>query len=57
MVVEQRCRPSSSKLGEIQRAVYVAKKSAEEERFSNIIGKEDRKKAFKIAKQIKAEIL
>ena len=57
MVVEQRCRPSSSKLGEIQRAVYVAKKSAEEERFSNIIGKEDRKKAFKIAKQMKAEIL
>ena len=37
-------------------AVYAAKKSAEEERFSNIIGKEDsRKKVSKIAKQIEAE--
>ena len=34
----------------------MAKKSAEEERFSNIIGKEDsRKEIFKIAEQMKAE--
>ena len=38
-----------------KRTVYAAKKSAEEERFSNI-GKEDsRKGVFKIAKQMKAE--
>ena len=38
-----------------KRAVYAAKKSAEEETSSNIIGKENsRKEVFKIAKQMKA---
>ena len=39
-----------------KRAVYAAKKFAEEERFSSIIEKEDsRKEKFEIAKQIKVE--
>ena len=39
-----------------KRAVCAAKKSAEEKRFSNIIGKGDsRKEVFKIAKQVKVE--
>ena len=41
---------------DLKRAVYGAKKSAEEEKFGNIIGREDsRKDVFKIAKQMKAE--
>ena len=37
-------------------AAYVVKKSVEEERFSNIIGKENsRKEVFKIAKQMEVE--
>ena len=41
---------------DLKRAVFGAKKSAEEEKFSDIIGREDsRKDVFKITKQMKAE--